>query len=220
MCTHEYGSKVSSQCCSSLPFTLAFWGNLSLTCGFQLCWAGRPRDLCTWLPVLQLWADSSPPLHFVMRVLRTYSGLRACLANTWLFELSLCPRFCYVYICNYVCTLAVAIYGSQEAASSIDPCFLCNWDSVSFICLSVCLNLDIISLYSSDWPGTHCIDQPGLEWQKSTCFYLPSSGTKAICHHTIRRCLLSFHRPSWLACELLNILLSSLLTLQSYSIWL
>lgn len=160
------------------------------------------------------------PLHFVMRVLRTYSGLRACLANTWLFELSLCPRFCYVYICNYVCTLAVAIYGSQEAASSIDPCFLCNWDSVSFICLSVCLNLDIVSLYSSDWPGTHCIDQPGLEWQKSTCLYLPSSGTKAICHHTIRLCLLSFHRPSWLACELLNILMSSLLTLQSYSIWL
>lgn len=79
------------------------------------------------------------PLDFVMPVLGTYSGRWACLANTLLFELSPCPRFYYGYICNYVCTLAVDIYGSQESASSIDPCLLRNWDSMSFICLSVCL---------------------------------------------------------------------------------
>jgi hypothetical protein len=42
---------------------------------------------------------------------------------------------------------------------------------------------DRVSLYSSGCPGTHFVDQAGLELKKSTCLCLPSAAIKGVCHH-------------------------------------
>jgi hypothetical protein len=42
-------------------------------------------------------------------------------------------------------------------------CFPCSCFWLLFVCLFVCLFWDKVSLYSSDCPGTHLVDQAGLE---------------------------------------------------------
>jgi hypothetical protein len=54
-----------------------------------------------------------------------------------------------------------------------------------FVCLFV--SRDRVSLYSPGCPGTHFVDQAGLETQKSSCLCLPSAGIKGVRHH----------RPAW-----------------------
>jgi hypothetical protein len=43
---------------------------------------------------------------------------------------------------------------------------------------------DRVSLYRPGCPGTHFVDQAGVETQKSACLCLPSSGIKGVLHHT------------------------------------
>jgi hypothetical protein len=42
---------------------------------------------------------------------------------------------------------------------------------------------DRVSLCSPGCPGTHSVDQAGLELRKSACLCLPSAGIKGMCHH-------------------------------------
>jgi hypothetical protein len=44
---------------------------------------------------------------------------------------------------------------------------------------------DRVSLYSSDCPGTHSVDQAGLELKSTTCLCLLSAGIKDTHHHCL-----------------------------------
>jgi hypothetical protein len=52
-----------------------------------------------------------------------------------------------------------------------------------FVCLFVLFFRDRVSLCSPGCPGTHSVDQAGLEHKKSACFCLPSVGIKGRHHH-------------------------------------
>jgi hypothetical protein len=40
-------------------------------------------------------------------------------------------------------------------------------------------------VYSPGCPGTHSVDQVGLELRKITCLCLPSAGIKGVSHHCL-----------------------------------
>ena len=54
-----------------------------------------------------------------------------------------------------------------------------------FVCFLVLFFFrDRVSLYHPGCPGTHSVDQAGLDrTQKSACLCLPSAGIKGVCHH-------------------------------------
>jgi hypothetical protein len=46
-----------------------------------------------------------------------------------------------------------------------------------------CFFRDRVSLYSPGCPGTHSVDQAGLELRNPPASGLPSAGIKGVCHH-------------------------------------
>jgi hypothetical protein len=66
---------------------------------------------------------------------------------------------------------------------------------------------DRVSLYSTGCPGTHFVDQAGLETQKSACLCLPSAGIKGVRHHARQRIFLITTCMGWFT---LHALLSSI----------
>jgi hypothetical protein len=52
-----------------------------------------------------------------------------------------------------------------------------------FFCFLFFVFRDRVSLYSPGCPGTHFVDQAGLELRNIACLCLPSAGIKGVCHH-------------------------------------
>jgi hypothetical protein len=62
------------------------------------------------------------------------------------------------------------------------------WGLCLFVCLFVCLFfLDRVSLCSPGCPGTHSVDQAGLELRNPPHLCLPSAGIKDMRHHCLAR---------------------------------
>jgi hypothetical protein len=58
-----------------------------------------------------------------------------------------------------------------------------SWSYLAFFFLLFLVFRDRVSLCSPGCPGTHFVDQAGLETQKSACLCLPSAGIKGVRHH-------------------------------------
>jgi hypothetical protein len=72
--------------------------------------------------------------------------------------------------------------GSSLESSGRAVCFVLF---LGFSLVLFCFSRDSVSLYSPGCPGTHSVDQAGL--QKSAFLCLPSVWIKGICHHTRHR---------------------------------
>jgi len=49
--------------------------------------------------------------------------------------------------------------------------------------MTVVVNRDSVSLYSTGCPGTPSVDQAGLKVKRSACLCLPRVGYKGMCYH-------------------------------------
>jgi hypothetical protein len=86
----------------------------------------------------------------------------------------------------------LVVFGRQrqvDLLSLLPRCYLfllCVFMVCLFVCLFVFIFLvfrDRVSLCSPGCPGTHSVDQTGLELKKSACLCLPSAGIKGVRHH-------------------------------------